>query len=121
MKFFLILLVLISISSTALASGESYYHGPIKRVYTHMNGPYAGIVLIKTDESYAITDSSECATNVSFQYAFDAKTPAGAVTLTIVMTSFIAKLNITLYGTTQKTCDNFPGIEDLEIVAPYAY
>ncbi|MGD9807051.1 MAG: hypothetical protein AB7E76_04350 [Deferribacterales bacterium] len=116
MKLVLTLTLAFCFSISAFAGGS--YTGKVKTVINYTER--SGVVMLKVDPTVAVLlNPAACATNPYYQFAFKASTADGLVTLALLMSAFNAQQTMILEGT--GTCNNYPGIEDLKLIAPMGY
>lgn len=117
MKKLLVISILFLLTTASFASTRGQYGGMLHSLWVKSIAPNSARVLIRVDNNVAnIINRPECATNQTYGFAFDAKTPAGMVTLTMLMSSHGENDVIRLVG--NGTCDLYPGVEDLFSISP---
>jgi len=103
----------LSLLTLSIGSHSSSYNGTIKSVMTGPNPTYDGKAFIAVNG--AVDQSGSCQNNPSYNYVFDATTPGGKTTLSVVLAAFAAQRPVYIQGTVNN-CSLYPGIETLKAI-----
>lgn len=93
MRLFFTILILLSLTTSAFAANN--YTGKIVRILSAPTGGLTGKILITVDGD--VQNKPSCSSN-GYDFAFDATTPAGMVTLSTLMAAYSNNATVTFYG-----------------------